>query len=91
MPCLLIVLVAAFPRVVLAALFFLTTYLNRAYESLIVLILGFLFLPVTTLVYAWMINNGHRPEGTYLVALIVTALFDLGWIGNGAFQRRVSS
>jgi len=45
MPCLLLLLVLAFPRVVLVALFLLSNYLQRAYADLLIPILGFLFVP----------------------------------------------
>ena len=52
------------------------------------LVLGFLFLPLTTIVYAW-IMNGHYPlDGVYLIALILAALLDLGVIGHGEYRRR---
>jgi len=63
MPCLLAILLLAFPRVALVLLFFLSNYLQRAYQGLLVLLLGFIFLPLTTLVYAWIVNNG----GSFLV------------------------
>ena len=63
MPCLLLILVLAFPRVILAAMFLFSTYLERAYHGLIVPILGFLFLPLTTIVYAWMMNSHLPLEG----------------------------
>ena len=88
MPCLFVVLLLAFPRVVLAIMFFTSTYLQRAYENMIVLLLGFLFLPITTLVYAWMMNT-HRPlEGVNLVYLIVAVLIDAGGLGGGESHRR---
>ena len=62
MPCLLLILVVAFPRIVLVALFLLSNYLERAYHGLIVPLLGFLFLPLTTLAYAWMVNTGQHTE-----------------------------
>jgi len=52
MPCLLLILFVAFPRVALVLLFFFCTYLQRAYHGLLLPILGFIFLPLTTLVYA---------------------------------------
>jgi len=36
MPCLLVILLLAFPRVVLAAMFLFSTYLQRAYDGLII-------------------------------------------------------
>jgi hypothetical protein len=88
MPCLFVLLAAAFPRLLLVFLFFFTTFLDRAFHSLVLLVLGFLFLPLTTIVYAWIINGGHPLDGAYLIALIVAALFDLGIIGHGEYRRR---
>jgi len=44
MPCLLMILLLAFPRIALALLFLLSNYLERAYHGLILPILGF-YLP----------------------------------------------
>jgi hypothetical protein len=88
MPCLLIVLAAAFPRVAIALLFFFSNFFDRVYSSLIVLVLGFLFLPLTTIVYAWIVNGGHAIDGIYLIAMIISVLFDLGLIGHGEYRRR---
>lgn len=88
MPCLLLILVVAFPRVVLALLFFLTTYLERAYHGVLVPILGFLFLPLTTLAYAWMVNNGMPTSGVNLLILLVAVIIDLGGWGGGEYHRR---
>ena len=56
MPCLLLLVVLAFPRVVLVLMFLLSNYLERAYHGLIIPLLGFIFLPLTTIVYAWLLN-----------------------------------
>jgi len=88
MPCLLLLLTLAFPRVVIALLFFFSTFLDRAYHSLLLIVLGFIFLPVTTIVYAWIVNSHHPVEGLYLVAVVVSVLLDLGLIGHGARSRR---
>ena len=88
MPCLLVLLVLAFPRVVLLLLYFLSNYLQRAYDNIIILVLGFIFLPITTLAYAWMVNN-HRPlDGLNLVILIIAVLIDAGGLGGGEWHRR---
>ena len=60
MPCLLLLLVLAFPRLVLLLMYFFSNYLQRAYDNLLIPLLGFLFLPLTTLTYAWM-HNAHMP------------------------------
>ncbi len=89
MPCLLLVLALAFPRVILALLFFLSNYLQRAYHNLLLVLLGFIFLPLTTLVYAWMVNN-HRPplDTINFIMLILAVVIDLGGLGGGWRHRR---
>jgi hypothetical protein len=86
-PCLLLILVLAFPRIVLALLFFLSNYLDRAYHGLLIPLLGFIFVPLTTLAYAWMLNN-HRPLDTVNLAILVIAVvIDLGGVGGGWNRR----
>jgi hypothetical protein len=87
MPCLLLILVLAFPRVVLALLFFFTTFLDRAYHGYLIPLLGFIFLPLTTIVYAWMVNNKYPLDGVNLIILIVAVLIDAGGIGGGWHRR----
>jgi hypothetical protein len=87
MPCLLLIAILAFPRIVLLGLFFLSTYLQRAFNSMIVLILGFLFLPITTLAYAWMVNSHMALAGVNLIILLVAVIIDLGGIGGGYSRR----
>jgi hypothetical protein len=87
MPCLLLILVLAFPRIILAALFLLSNYLERAYHGLLLPVLGFIFLPLTTLAYAWMLNTGQPIEGVNLLILLVVVIIDLGGIGGGAWHR----
>ena len=87
MPCLLVLLTLAFPRIVLLVLFFFTNYLQRAYAEILWLALGFVFLPVTTIAYAWIVNSHAAIEGAYLVALIVAILIDLGLVGSHRMRR----
>jgi UDP-N-acetylmuramyl pentapeptide phosphotransferase/UDP-N-acetylglucosamine-1-phosphate transferase len=88
MPCLLLILVLAFPRVILALMFLFSTYLQRAYHGLLVPLLGFLFLPLTTIVYAWMVNSGMAIDGVNLLLVIVAVIVDLGGLGGGGYYRR---
>jgi hypothetical protein len=88
MPCLLLIVILAFPRLGLALLFLFTHYLDRAFQSVLVLILGFLFLPLTTLTYAWMINSHVAVQGINLLFLLIAALVDLGALGGGYSRRR---
>jgi hypothetical protein len=88
MPCLLLIVVLAFPRVILALLFFFSTYLQRAYQGLLIPLLGFFFLPITTLVYAWMVNNHMAIAGGNLLILVIAVVIDAGGLGGGEWHRR---
>ena len=88
MGCLLGVLALVTPRFVLVVLWAFSDYLTSAFGSFLWPLLGFLFLPTTTLAYAVARNEfgGVRGIGVVLVAL--GALLDLGVIGGGARGRR---
>lgn len=88
MPCLLLLLVLAFPRIILAVLFFFSHYLEHAYHGLLIPVLGFFFLPLTTLTYAWMYNSHMQLEGANLLILILAVVIDVGGLGGGEYQRR---
>lgn len=88
MPCLFLILFLAFPRVAMVLMFLFSTYLQRAYHSLAILALGFVFLPLTTIVYAWLVNSHQHIEGVNLVILIVAVLIDAGGLGSGEYHRR---
>lgn len=87
MPCLLLILFLAFPRIALVALFLFSNYLQRAYHGLILPFIGFLFLPLTTLAYAWMINTARPTTGINLLVLIIAVVIDVGGLGGGAYHR----
>ncbi len=87
MPCLLLIVVLAFPRVILVLMFLFSNYLQHAYHALIVPLLGFFFLPLTTIVYAWLVNNHMPMEGVNLFILVIAALIDAGGLGGGAWHR----
>jgi hypothetical protein len=88
MPCLLLIVVLAFPRVVLVLMFLLSNYLQRAYNGLLVPLLGFFFLPLTTIVYAWLTNSRLPLAGVNLIILIVAAIIDVGGWSGGEWRRR---
>jgi hypothetical protein len=88
MACLFLLIFLAFPRIALALLFFFSNYLEHAYHGLIVPLLGFIFLPLTTLAYAWMVNTGLPVAGANLLILLVAVVIDLGGISGGEYHRR---
>ena len=88
MPCLIALLMLAFPRLAIAFLYLMTSFFERAHLGILIVALGFIFLPLTLVVYAWTINTGHSVDGIYLVALIVAVLADIGLLGGGEWNRR---
>jgi hypothetical protein len=88
MPCLLLILFLAFPRLAIVLLFFFSNYLERAYHGLLLPILGIIFLPLTTLVYAWLMNTHQPIAGINLLILLIAVIIDLGGLSGGEYHRR---
>jgi len=72
--------------IVLVVIF--SDFIGRAYETTLWPLLGFCFMPLTTLAYAWAINTHGSVSGLPFVLVIVAALLDLGLVGGGASARR---
>ncbi|MBL8860078.1 MAG: hypothetical protein JNL28_16330 [Planctomycetes bacterium] len=89
MPCLAGCLALSIPRIVLLVLWLFTRYIERAFDSNLWFLLGFLFMPLTTLAYAWAKNTNGSVEGIYLAVVIFAVLVDLGIVSFGRrFRRR---
>jgi hypothetical protein len=89
MPCFLLLAMLLFPRVVLLLMWFFSTYLQRAFHGGLVLpVLGFIFLPLTTIVYAWELNSGMPTAGINLLWLLIAAIIDLGGLGGAHGRSR---
>lgn len=85
--CCPVLLIAFFgPRVALVYLW-LIGYLNGIFSAPLWPILGFIFLPFTTLAYAFAMHNGGMTD-FWKILVIVAALVDLGVVGGGARERR---
>jgi len=70
-------------------LWLLTDWIDTAYQTLLWPLLGFVFMPYTTLAYALgMHMNQGAINGVYLVVVVVAVLMDLGSLGGGHFGRR---
>jgi hypothetical protein len=55
-------------------------------QRLVIPVLGFIFLPVTTIVYAWELNSG-MPAGINLLWLLIAVVIDLGGLGGSAHRQ----
>jgi hypothetical protein len=92
MGCLVGCLAAAFPRLTLVLVWLLNeNYLKHAYEQWYWPVLGFVFLPTTTLAFAFGMNTLGKPGvmeplGWLLVAIAL--LMDLGTAGSGSSHAR---
>ena len=76
------------PRLAIVLVVILSDYIGHAYDTLMWPVLGFLFMPTTTLAYAWAINSRGSVEGFQLVVVVIAVLIDLGMIGGGARAGR---
>jgi hypothetical protein len=88
MPCLLALLAVAFPRVAIVLLWLFTNFFTGVYNNIIIPILGFLFLPLTLIVYTYL-QRGHpgslSTQG--LIFVFIAVIIDLGLLGGGTFGR----
>jgi len=88
MSCLLLLVLLLFPRVALVLMWIYSTYLQRAFHGGLVLpVLGFIFLPLTTIAYAWEHNSGMPTAGINLLWLLIAVIIDLGGLGQSAHRR----
>jgi hypothetical protein len=88
MACLLALFALLLPRVTLFFVWLFSDYLHRAYQTAIWPVLGFLFMPLTTLAYAYAVNSKGSVSGIYFVLTLLAALIDLGLLGGGEAGRR---
>jgi hypothetical protein len=88
MQCLLALLALATPRLVIVLVVVFSDWLGSAYNFFLWPLLGFFFLPVTTLAYAWSIHTYGGMQGLGLVAVILAFLVDVGLIGSSRRKRR---
>ena len=87
MGCLLALLGLITPRFVMVVLWLFTDYLSRAFHTFVWPLLGFVFLPTTTLAYAVAKNSLGGFHGWGLVVLVLGVLVDFGLLGGGARGR----
>jgi hypothetical protein len=88
MPILVGCLALAAPRFAIVLVVILSDYIGRAYETTLWPLLGFFFMPLTTLAYAWAINSNGAVAGMHMVVVVIAVLMDLGLVGGSAAQRK---
>lgn len=89
MPCFVGCLALFMPRLALALVWLFTHYLGEAYQTWIWPLLGFIFMPLTTLAYAWAMHYGEGSvSGLGLVVVVLAVLVDLGLLGGSRSSWR---
>ena len=89
MPCLIPIFAVFFPRLIMILIAIFTHWFSAAFNTMLWPLLGFFFMPYTTLAYmAAMLNNNHSVSGGWLVLIIIAVLMDLGGQGHSARRRR---
>jgi len=89
MPCLLLFLARAAPRVVMVCLWLFSTWFNGIFTTPLWPLLGFVFLPTTTL---WYTAVHHWWGGVWslwpVVGLVIALMIDISPAGGRRRRRR---
>jgi hypothetical protein len=88
MCCVLALLAFLGPRLVIFLLWLFTNYLSRAFDAFLLPVLGFVFLPWTTIAWAIAQNELGGISGVGLLVVALGFLADIGVVGGGARRRR---
>jgi hypothetical protein len=84
-----VALIALFtPRLALFLVALTSDYIGTAYQNLFWPFLGFFFLPLTTLAYAFSIHSKGSVTGGYVVLVVLAVLMDLGILGGNAHAAK---
>lgn len=88
MPCLVALIALFFPRILIVVLWFFTDWFSGVFNSVLWPVLGFLFLPVTTLWYSVVINQyGGQWSSTNIILMVLAIVIDMGSWGGGYKSR----
>ena len=82
MGCLIVLFALVTPRFIMVLLWLFTDYLSRAFGWFFWPLLGFFFLPTTTMAYAVAKNEFHGVKGWGLVVVILGVMIDFGLLGG---------
>jgi hypothetical protein len=89
MPCLLVIILLGFPRLALLLIVLFTDWMAAAFETRVWPVVGFLFLPYTTLCYMWAsIQTHHQINGGWAFLVALGVILDLGTHGSSGRRRR---
>jgi len=76
------------PRIVMVFIWIFTHWFREAYTTIVWPVLGFIFLPYTTLAYmAAMLARGDVTGG-WILLIVGAVMVDVAWWGRG-YRRRI--
>lgn len=89
MGCIISIIGIITPRLLMILIFIFSRWFERAYDSALWPVLGFFFMPYTTLAHmAAMLNNNHTLSGWWMFLFIVAIIVDVSnWGGSGHTVR----
>ena len=92
MPCLMGCLALSFPRFALFLVWLLGgNYLERAYGGALLPLLGFIFLPLTTLAFAFSYHSlslAHQVTPLGWLVVLIALFIDIGLLGGSSKHAR---
>lgn len=84
MPCLLTFIAISFPRILILVLWWFTEWFSGVFQTTLWPVLGFFFMPLTTLWYSVVIKQYGGQWSAWTIAIMVLAVaIDLGSNGKG--------
>lgn len=90
MGCIVAIIALLLPRVAIVLVFLFTRWFESVFTSLLWPLLGFIFLPYTTLAYtAGMIYSGSDLTVGWMILIAIAVVADLAhWSGGLRYRRR---
>ena len=78
-----------FPRILIVVLWFFTDWFDGVFDTVLWPLLGFLFLPITTLWYSVVVNYyAGQWNSVAIIGMVVAIVLDLGATGGSYRSRR---
>lgn len=88
MGCILSLLVGIAARAWVGYLYVATNVLQTAFGSQILPLVGFVFMPLSTLSYAWAVTDPRGPNAPHMLLVGMCVLTDLFMIGISVRRRK---
>ena len=82
-----VALILLFPRIAIALLYLFTNFFSGVYETILIPLFGFIFLPLTLLAYTYLAKTHHDVDPAFLVIMLLAVVVDLGLLGGGYRSR----